>query len=34
MNELAMSRTYKYTHTIVKYHSINGMQLNMEHYVD
>ena len=34
MNELAMSRTDKYTHTIVEYHSIDGMQLNIEHYVD
>ena len=29
-----MSRTDKYTHTIVEYHSIDGMQLNIEHYVD
>ena len=34
MNELAMSRTDKYTHTIVEFHSIDGMQLNIEHYVD
>ena len=34
MNELSMSRTDKYTHTIVEYHSIDGMQLNIEHYVD
>ena len=34
MNELTMSRTDKYTHTIVEYHSIDGMQLNIEHYVD
>ena len=26
-----MSRTDRYTHTIVKYHSIDGMQLNIEH---
>ena len=31
MNELTMSRTDKYTHTIVKYHSIDGMWLNIEH---
>ena len=31
MNELAMSRTDKYMHTIVKYHSIDGMWLNIEH---
>ena len=31
MNEFTMSRTDKYTHTIVEYHSIDGMQLNIEH---
>ena len=31
MNELSMSRTDKYTHTIVEYHSIDDMQLNIEH---
>ena len=34
MNEYTMSRTDKYTHTIVEYHSIDGMGLNIEHYVD